>query len=263
MTPLTESSLLTPVARSRRLGVTAIVQGRMGSTRLPGKVMRSLQGRPMIDHVLERLGRVPEVSEVVVATSTRTVDDPLARHLQAAGIRVFRGSETDVLGRYYCAALEVQAQVIVRVTADCPLISPSVTGRVVQAYLSAVPPCDYVSNSRQRSYPRGLDIEVFSFRALEKAHREATRPEDREHVTPYIWRQPDVFRLGIEIGEVDRSNLRLTVDTPEDFGLVRRIYMALYPSNPAFDLVDIVELLDQHPDWLALNRHIVQKSVQS
>ncbi|XOB98440.1 cytidylyltransferase domain-containing protein [Deinococcota bacterium DY0809b] len=240
--------------------VVAIVQARMGSTRLPGKVMLPLAGKPMIHHVVERVRRVPELDEVVVATSTLEQEQPLVECLHEMGVPVFRGSEQDVLERYYLAAKDFYADAVVRITADCPLISPRVTSAVVRAFL-ACNGCDYVSNTLKRTFPRGLDTEVVRFSALERAHREAATPSEREHVTPYIWKQPDRFRIQQYRGEVDLSALRWTVDTPEDFKLARRVFEALYPKHPRFDVDEVLSLLKRHPEWTEINAGVRQKGV--
>lgn len=241
--------------------IVAIIQARMGSTRLPGKVMKPLVGKPMIYHVVERMRRVASVDEVVVATSVLPAEAPLIAYLESQGIPVFRGDEQDVLARYYEAAKACEADVIVRITADCPLISPTVTGKVISAFLDSAGQCDYVSNALVRTFPRGLDTEVFSFGALEKAFREATAPSDREHVTSYISRQPDVFRLQGITSDEDNSYLRWTVDEEADLQLVRRIYEALYLTKQVFEYEDVLALLTQRPELSAINRHIRQKAL--
>jgi len=215
----------------------------------------------MIYHVVSRVASVPSIDHVVVATSTLAGDLPLVNYLRSIDVPVFCGSEQDVLARYYGAACEFEADVIVRITADCPLISRNVTEYVTSTFLSANGAFDYVSNTLSRTYPRGLDTEVFSFAALTMAHRRATAPSDREHVTPFIWRQPDVFRLKSVTSEIDNSTLRWTVDEEADFELVQRIYSALLNTNPDFEYEEILRLLGENPDWTEINRHVEQKYV--
>jgi spore coat polysaccharide biosynthesis protein SpsF len=241
--------------------VVAIVQARMGSTRLPGKVLRELAGRPMIDHVVERALSTPGVDDVCVATSVNPLDDPLAERVERVGrAKVHRGSEEDVLSRYAGAAQGANAGVVVRVTADCPLLCPSVSGRVVREITQHAGHCDYASNTLARSYPRGLDTEAFTTEALLQAERSATDAWDREHVTPFIYRHPDRFTLrGVQDVE-DRSAHRWTVDTPEDFELVSRIYDELWsPERPVFDYAEILACVSEHPEWTQLNRHVAQR----
>jgi spore coat polysaccharide biosynthesis protein SpsF len=242
--------------------VVAIVQARLGSTRLPGKVLRDLCSQPMITHVVERTLQIAGVNDVIVAIPDTATDDPLFAFLSTCpDIGVTRGSENDVLARYHLAAGEAGADVIVRITSDCPLLSPSVSGDVVKTYLDRWPDVDYASNTLRRTFPRGLDTEVFSLAALETAHREAESAADREHVTPFIWRQPERFDLLSIEGPEDKSSYRWTVDTEDDLELVTRIYGALYAENPIFEYQEILRCLDKHPDWVAINRNVQQKSV--
>jgi spore coat polysaccharide biosynthesis protein SpsF len=240
--------------------VVAIVQARIASTRLPGKVLRELEGRPMIEHVLERAGAIEGVDEVCLATTDSSVDDPLVDLVERAGrATVFRGSEDDVLSRYAAAARVTRADVVVRVTADCPLLSPDVSSTVVRALLDD-PACDYASNTLKRTYPRGLDTEVFAVGALEDAHRNADDPWEREHVTPYLYLNPKRFKLRQVVDREDHSSHRWTVDTPEDFELVRRIYGELWREDvPFFEYADVLACLASHPDWVSINQHVAQK----
>jgi len=243
--------------------VVAIIQARMGSTRLPGKVLAPLQGEPLILRVIQRAQRIPRVDRVIVATSNAPRDDVLVDRLVESSVEIYRGSEDDVLARYQEAAAAAEADVVVRITGDCPLICPSVSGAVVQDFLEHSASCDYASNTRIRTFPRGLDTEVMSAGALARAFREATSPSDREHVTPFIWRNPDAFALRDWVDPVDRSHFRLTVDTPEDLSLAERLYEALHPRDPFFDYAAILECLTRHPEWAGINQGIEQKPVQA
>ena len=238
--------------------VVAIIQARMGSSRLPGKVLMPIQGEPILGHVVRRALRIEGVDEVVVATSTDERDDPLVRFVgDTLPVEVFRGPENDVLSRYVGAAEGAGADVVVRLTADCPLLCPSVSSRVVDAFLSASSAWDYVSNTLERTYPQGLDTEVVSFDALARAGREATPADDREHVTTFIWRRPETFKLGSVVSPTDRSDLRLTVDYEPDLALVSKIYRVCHEANPAFDYADILSCLEEHPDWVREHRAAV------
>lgn len=222
----------------------AILQARMSSTRLPGKVMKPLAGRPMIERQLERLRRCDGL-RLVVATSTDASDDPLASHLKDIGVDVYRGSLHDVLERFVGAARAFEAKgAMIRLTADCPLADPGVINDCVR--LRAELGCDYASNGRRRTYPRGLDVEVFTVDALLTAGREATDPYDREHVTPYLYRYPGRFTQGELVQARDESHLRWTVDTPDDFAFVERVYDTLYPGKPDFTSDDIRALPFSH-----------------
>lgn len=235
-----------------------IIQARMGSTRLPGKIMQPILGKPMLWWDIHRVSKARLIDEVVIATTTETRDDVTEQFCRDNGWTVFRGSEDDVLDRYYQAAKQHGAEQVVRITSDCPLIEPSVIDLVVSAHLSRYPSADYTSNVIARSYPRGLDIEVFTFAALEQAWNEDHSPW-REHVTPYLYRNPDKFTLGEVTNPTDCSDYRLTVDTPEDFALVTRIFEHF--GHGDFTWQQVIDTLKQYPDWLTLNRDIHQKEV--
>ena len=242
--------------------VVAIIQARMGSTRLPEKVMRQVAGLPMIHHVVERCRRIEGVDQVVMATSSRPRERPLVDYVEAmAGVDVFRGPEADVLARFYGAASQFEAQVVMRITGDCPLLSPRVSSEVLQTYLERRERCDYVTNTLERTYPRGLDTSVMSFEALHRAHEEAVFVEEREHVTPYIWSNPSRFEVVGHRDPQDHHHHRWTVDTSQDLRLVRRIYSALYPNNPQFEYEDVLALIAANPHWSRLNGDVEQKSI--
>ena len=236
-----------------------IVQARMTSTRLPGKVLKPVLGMPLLAYQIERLRRVRLAAEVVMATTTNRTDDPIAALCEQLAVPHFRGSEEDVLARYHAAAREYRAAHVVRVTSDCPLIDPAVIDQVIAYYHQEPGRFDYVSNALARSFPRGMDTEVFSFTALDEAHNEAVAKPDREHVTPFINRNPARYRLGNLTYSMDASRHRWTVDTAEDLALITLILEALYPEKPEFTLGDCLELLNQHPEWEAINAHVEQK----
>lgn len=229
----------------------------MGSTRLPGKVMLPILGKPMLVHVVERVRRTRLIDDIIIATSASPQDDVLVELCRAREWKFFRGSEEDVLDRYYNAAQD--AEHIVRITSDCPVIDPTVIDYVVAGYYAAYPKPDYAANTLIRSYPRGLDVEIFNCAALAQAWDEDHNPATREHVTPYLYRHPDKFRLLSVSNPTDFSAYRLTVDTPEDFELIERIY-AHFQHN-AFGWREMIALLEQHLDWLEINREVPQKPV--
>jgi spore coat polysaccharide biosynthesis protein SpsF len=238
----------------------AIVQARMGSTRLPGKVLQDLAGEPMLARVVNRTCRAKTLQEVVIATTTNTVDDVIVKLCEARSWSWFRGSEEDVLDRYYRAAKKYQADFIVRITSDCPLIDPEVIDQVVQEFLERQPEVDYASNTwPRRTFPRGLDTEVMRMDVLERAWREDRNPAWREHVTPYIYRNPDRFRIHNVVSPVDYSAMRWTVDTQEDLAFVRQIYD--YFGHDRFSWREVLKVLEEHPEWLEINRGVRQKRI--
>lgn len=240
--------------------VVAIIQARMGSTRLPGKVLMDLAGEPMLARVVNRCRRAALLADVVVATTTQPADEAIARLCEERGWPCVRGSEDDVLDRYHQAAEARRADVIVRITSDCPLIEPAVVDRTVKEFLDRQPGVDYACNVLpQRTFPRGLDVEVASRAALDRAWREDLNPAWREHVTLYIRRHPELFRLHGVMNDVDYSDLRWTVDEETDLALARRIYGHF--GHDAFSWGDVLALLAGHPDWSALNRSVKQKVV--
>ena len=237
---------------SKERDCVAILQARMNSTRLPGKVMRDVAGKPMLGRVLDQLGRATRISRIVVATSDSNLDDQIADFCHTVSIPCFRGSEDDVLDRYFQSAVSANAQVIVRLTGDCPLLDPRVVDRCVETFLNGG--CDYVSNTIHRTYPDGLDTEVFSFEALERTHTDAKWKSEREHVTPYIWKNPNIFRLGVLTGEQDYSDLRWTVDCEKDLAFARAIWKRL-GDRPA-SLEAVLQLLEKEPQLKRINSGI-------
>lgn len=236
-----------------------IVQARMTSTRLPGKVLKPVLGKSLLEYQIERLKRVTLADSIVIATTTNDTDQPIVELCDRLSVPYIRGSEEDVLARYYEAAIAHQADVVVRITSDCPLIDPAIIDQVIQTYLENFAVFDYVTNALQRTYPRGMDTEVFSFKALREAYQESTAQADREHVTPFINRRPERYRFGHVCDRQDNSSHRWTVDTPEDFELIRRILEAVYPKNPRFSMQDCLRVVEQQPGWSQLNAHIEQK----
>lgn len=233
----------------------AIIQARMGSSRLPGKVMADIAGKPMLEHVVTRVRQAGTIDRVVVATSVGHGDDAIERFCNQAGIDYFRGSEDDVLDRFYQAARVYAADAIVRVTADCPLIDPAVIDCVVGVFQTGE--YDYVSNALRYTYPDGLDTEVFSWQTLQQAWHEADKASEREHVTPYI-RVASKFRVHNVENEIDLSsrNYRWTVDDADDLEFVRQIYSELV-DRPRFGLQDILDVLERRPELRCLNEKTI------
>lgn len=237
----------------------AIVQARMGSTRLPGKVLKDVAGETMLGRVVRRLRGAKQIDEVLIATTDSPTDDAIVAECQRYSIAVFRGDQDDVLDRYFEAAKFTDAEIVVRVTSDCPLIDPEITERTIRAFMDHSP--DYASNTIVRTFPRGLDTEVVSMAALTRAWQEARRPYEREHVTPYILEHPEEFVLLPVVGDQDYSAHRWTVDMPEDLEFVRAIYNRL-KGEGEFSWRDVLDVLDREPELLGLNRGVVQKSVR-
>jgi spore coat polysaccharide biosynthesis protein SpsF len=237
--------------------IVAIIQARMGSTRLPGKVMMDLAGSPMLARVYRRCRRARTPDLVMIATTTGPQDDVIADYCAGQDWPCFRGSEADVLDRYYQAALREGADPVVRITADCPLIEPEFIDLTVTRFLESRP-LDYATNLLEAdTFPRGLDVEVIAFAALASAWREDDNPAWREHVTPYIYHHPEKFRLLEVMSPVEFPRLRWTVDTPEDLALIRNIYEHF--QHDRFSWREVLDLLADHPQWLALNRDTPQK----
>lgn len=238
--------------------IVAVIQARMGSTRLPGKVMKTILGKPVILWDIDRVSLSKLIDEIVVAIPFGKQDDVIADTIEEYNnkILISRGSEGDVLDRYYNAAVQTNADVVVRITSDCPLIDPVVVDHVIEQFLNN--DCDYCSNSLQRTYPRGLDTEVFSFESLERAWKEAHALYEREHVTPYIRGNSDKFILLNVENNVDLSHLRWTLDYPEDFEFITEIYKRLYPKKKIFYMEDILDVLNREPWLLEINKKYVE-----
>ena len=236
------------------MNIIALVQARTGSSRLPGKVLAPLAGRPMIEHVLRRTAQ-SAVQETVLVTSDTAPDDALAAAVGDMGFPVRRGNLHDVLDRYHQAAVASRADVVVRITGDCPLIDPEVIDRCIAAFRQGA--FDYVSNAYPSpSFPDGLDVEVFSCDALEQAWREGKKPSEREHVTPYIWNRPRLFRLGSVACAEDLSSLRLTVDEEADLLFMRKVFAAI--NSETARLQDILDLLRHRPQLCSVNAGILR-----
>ena len=236
--------------------IVAIIQARTGSSRLPAKIFKEICGASMLSHVVNRTKLATNVGLVLVATTTETRDDRVVGECERLEVPVFRGSELDVLDRYYHAALSHHADVVVRITSDCPLIDPDVVDRVIDLFLQEGP--DYASNGLVRSYPRGLDTEVFTFESLARAWREANEQYQRVHVTPYIYQHPQFFKLLPVMSGEDYGDYRWTVDTQEDLDFVRAVCDRLSPVQQ-IRWRQVLELLKIHPELRDINSLINQK----
>lgn len=235
--------------------IVAIIQARMGSTRLPGKILKTVMGKPLLWYMFNRLHYSHTIDLSVLATSTSPQDNVIEDFAQKYNINLFRGSEQDVLDRYYKAATRYKADIIIRLTGDCPLIDPKIIDKVVNYFLENTEQVDYVQTAL--SFPDGVDTEVFSYEALEKAWQNATKKSEREHVTPYIWKNTDIFKINAIENDQNLSNLRLVVDYEEDFQVVSEILKNLYKTNSIFYTEDVLNFLEKRPDLQQLNKHRV------
>jgi len=238
----------------------AIIQARVGSTRLPGKVLLDVGGRSVLARVIERVRRFTMIDEMIVATSDQDTDNAIIEECDRIGAASFRGSESDVLARFLGAAKATDASICVRLTADCPLLDPSVSDSIISLFVEANGAADYASNKIPQSFPRGLDTEVFSLDALERAARRARQTYERVHVTAYMYRHPEIFSLMSVTSDIDRADWRWTVDTPEDLEFVREVYRRM-DERGEFSWHDVVRLLEEEPSLLWINSHVRQKDV--
>lgn len=233
----------------------------MSSTRLPGKVMLPLLGKPLLIRMIERVNSAQHVGDVIVATSTNPDDDEIERLCAQNNLICFRGHLTDLLDRHFQVAKQFNADAVVKIPSDCPLIDPKVIDKVIEHYVGS-DEFDFVSNLHPATYPDGNDVEIFSFESLECAWKDATKDYEREHTTPFIWEHQDVFSVGNvtwETGYDFSSTHRWTIDFPEDYEFIRKVYDELYSTNPAFSLNDILTLLKQKPEIAEINQQYLGK----
>lgn len=228
--------------------VAGIIQARMASTRLPGKALIEICGKPLLQHLVERIKQSKLVDKIIVATTEKPEDGNIEELSKALGVNVFRGSEKDVLDRFYKCAEKFSVDIVARITADDPFKDPFIIDRAIQI-LKSDRTLDYVSNALKPTYPEGLDIEVFKFEALEIAWNESNKVSEREHVTPYIYNNPNIFSLYNFENEINLSDLRWTLDTQADLEFTEEIYKRLYSPGKPFFMADILDLLRKEP-WL-------------
>lgn len=244
------------------MNIGVIIQARMGSTRFSGKIMKNIKGKTVLQHVIERVRQSKLIDDIIIATTIHERDDIIEHKTLSYGAKVYRGSEDDVLSRYYNAARDNSIDLVIRITSDCPLIDPLVIDEVIDIYLKNN--YDIVSNAGSdpacRTFPRGLDVEVFSFEILENAFNKAKEPYQREHVTPYIYENSQ--KVFFHMNSTDYSKYRCTLDTIEDFELIKQIYDRLYKGTHNFYLKEIIELFNQEPNLYKINAHIEQKKIE-
>ena len=246
------------------MSVGVIIQARCASTRLPNKILKELpvgSGITVLEQVIRRVRRAKGIKKIVVATTTNKLDDQIVALAKKIGVDVFRGSEDDVLERYYLAAKHYKLSVVVRVTSDCPCIDPQVVDYVMDQFKKSG--ADYVSNAIERTFVHATDVEIFKFSALQKAAAQATTKPEREHVGVYLHTHPQIFKI-LNVSAPKKwqgEDIRLTLDTLEDYKLLSKVYDALYPANPYFLIEDVVALFKKKPELKMLNSHVVQKNI--
>lgn len=237
----------------------------MGSTRLPGKVLMKLEGKTILEHVVNRLKLSNYINDIIIATTLNEEDQKIVELAEKIHVNYFRGSEKDVLGRYYYAAKQFQSEIIVRITSDCPLVDYEILDKMLSIFIEKYNKnnIDYLSNTDvvETTFPRGLDIEIFTFNAIKKAFLEGKKEYEREHVTPYIYQNPNKFKLYGYMNDTNYSSYRLTVDTIEDFNVIKFIYDKCYSEKEYFNLNDVIEVLKDHPEIVKLNKYIKQKKL--
>lgn len=240
----------------------AIIEARMSSTRLPGKVLRQIMGQPMLALLVERLQGARQLDGIVVATTVNPADDPIEALTRKLGVGCFRGSEEDVLGRVLQAANAFAAEVIIEITGDCPLIESSKVDEMLSAFMDMS--VDFMVNRLDGSYPDGLGLRIFRKELLQEIDHLTDDPVDREHVTIYVWEHPELYSVHHFNNHLNPKywDIRLTVDNPEDFDLISKIFEELYPANRNFGLPEIIDLLERKPEMFDINRHITNKPVR-
>lgn len=238
--------------------IVTIVQARVSSTRLPGKVLLPILDKPVLIRMIERINKSKLKGKLVIATSTNSDDDQIEKLCEENSLECYRGSLNDLLDRHYQVGLIYNADAVVKIPSDCPLIDPSIIDKVINNFTENN--FDYVSNLHPATYPDGNDVEIFSFKALERAWKEASKNYEREHTTPFFWENENIFKIGNvcwETGLDFSTSLRFTLDYFEDYQFIKNIYEELYPTNPNFSLQDILNLLNQKPDLLKINQKYV------
>lgn len=239
--------------------IIATIEARMTSTRLPGKVLLEAGGKPMLEHLVNRLRAVSSLDEIVLATTVNATDDVLIEFAKRVGISFFRGSETDVMSRVINAAESVKGKIIVELTGDNPLIDPQIIEQSIRMFKANLP--DYLSNSHVGGYPVGMDTQVFSLETLKHSASMTKSELDHEHVTLHIRNHPEIFKhlYLLASPEIHWPELELTLDEPKDYELIKKIIEYFEPSKSIFSCLDIVRLLRQNPDWAAINQSVIRK----
>ncbi|NOW05993.1 cytidylyltransferase domain-containing protein [Clostridium beijerinckii] len=243
--------------------VVCIIQARMGSSRLPGKVLKKICGKTILEHEVNRLKLVYNIDEIVIATTVEERDKVIVEEANRLKVKYFRGSENDVLSRYYLAAKENNADVVIRVTSDCPCMDSRIIEDIVDTFKKYrdSEKIDYMSNTLARTFPRGYDVEIFNFDCLENAFLKSEKDYEREHVTPYLYDFNNKFKIKEYKNSYDYSNYRVTLDTIEDLKVIESIFERLYCENSNFHMQEVVEFLKQNPEVVNINAKIEQKKI--
>ncbi|MBI3631445.1 MAG: glycosyltransferase family protein [Candidatus Staskawiczbacteria bacterium] len=241
--------------------LAVIIQARMGASRLPGKVLMKIGKKTVLQWVVERIKMVPSVDGIIVATSDKKQDDLIEKFCKKNNIECFRGSEDDVLSRYFEASKVCGADIILRITADCPFVDPVIIEEIIKIHLKNKNDC--TMNNTGSSYPRGSDVELFNFKSLEIAYLKAKKKYQREHVSPYIYEHPNLFKVEIleAKGMLNRPTYRFCLDTKEDLAEIRKIYSLLSKEKKEINTINIIKLLDAHPEVVKINAEVKQKKV--
>lgn len=242
--------------------IDVIIEARMTSSRLPGKVLLPAAGKPMLEHMVERTRRIPEISDVIIATTVNDTDEPIVALAKRLHVTYFCGDEDDVLGRVVKAAKQFGTEVIVEITGDDPLLDPELSSDVIKAFLERDGQIDYVANDIEGTFPIGWNTRAFPTTVLEAVEKKTSHPIDREHVVNYIVKHPHEFRMYniAAEGMYRRPDIRLTLDTKADYEVMRRVFEALYRDTPAFTARDIIHFLDAHPEIKTMNSDVIQRT---
>lgn len=241
--------------------IVTVIQARMSSTRLPGKIMLPVLGKPLLLRMIERVQKAQLIGQLIIATSINSDDDEIEKLCVENNLVCFRGHLTDLLDRHYQAGIKYKADAVVKIPSDCPLIDPNIIDKVIKYYIENEE-LDFVSNLHPATYPDGNDVEIMSFASLECAWKDAVKEYEREHTTPFIWENDDVFKIGNVVWETGldfSSTHRWTIDFPADYEFVRKVFEELYPYNPKFSIKDILHLLDLKPEIAELNSQYLGK----
>lgn len=244
------------------MNIVTIIQSRMTSTRLPGKILLPVLDKPLLLRMVERVQKAECIGQLVIATSKKHEDDKIKDLCDENNLTCFRGHLTDLLDRHYQAGKKFNADTVVKIPSDCPLIDPKIIDKVLKFYIDNSDGFDYVSNLHPATYPDGNDVEVFSFKALEKAWKESTKKLEREHTTPYFWENPHKFRIGNvewETGYDYSTTHRWTIDYEKDYQFIKKVYEELYKNNPLFGLDEILQLLKDKPEIAEINKKYLGK----